>query len=206
MAELERVSTTQRALLEEVRAAGEERQRAILEGAIGREARAALRTRARTATAATAAHPAGGSSSAAIAQRSARMGRLLQDQEQGRSPSAHGGGSAGSDVISIPAAALREISDPATGTNTTRGQSAHVIAVSAIVQSRTLQSCVLVFVRVRQSYWEPFSRFCAWRNCRQSLLESETTKYAGECLVRPITIDILLCRLFLMNLICCALI
>ena len=126
MTELERVSTTQRALLEEVRAAGEERQRAILEGAIGREARAALRTRARTATAATAAELAGGSSSASTAQRSARMGRLLQ--EQGRSSSVLG--TAGGDVISIPAAALREISDPATGTNTTWNPSAHVTVES----------------------------------------------------------------------------
>lgn len=115
MSELERVSTTQRALVEEVRAAGEERQRAILEGAIGREARAALRTRARTATAATAANPAAGSPSAANAQRSARMDRLLQGQEQGRSSPFRGGSG---DVISIPAAALREISDPATGTTT----------------------------------------------------------------------------------------
>ena len=117
MSELERVSTTQRALVEEVRAAGEERQRAILEGAIGREARAALRTRARTATAATAANPAVGSPSPANAQRSARMDRLLQGQEQGRSSPFRGGSAAG-DVISIPAAALREISDPATGTTT----------------------------------------------------------------------------------------
>lgn len=109
------MSTTQRALVEEVRAAGEERQRAILEGAIGREARAALRTRARTATAATAANPAAGSPSAANAQRSARVGRLLQGQEQGRSSPVRGGTVVG-DVISIPAAALREISDPATGT------------------------------------------------------------------------------------------
>lgn len=115
MAELERVSTTQRILLEEVRATGEERQRAILEGAIGREARAALRTRARTATATTAANLGAATSNAADTHRSARMGRLLQ--EQGRSSSVRGGGSAGGDVISIPAAALREISDPATGSS-----------------------------------------------------------------------------------------
>jgi hypothetical protein len=134
MVELERVSSIQRALLEEVRTAAEERQRAILEGAIGREARAALRTRARTATAA--ATPKANLADA-DRQRSARVGRLQAGPGNATAGGDEGGdggaggvgggtsmgggssllssrGAAGGDVISIPATALREISDPAT--------------------------------------------------------------------------------------------
>ena len=103
LVELERVSTVQRALLDRVRAAEEERQRAILEGALGREARAALRTRARTA-----ATPRNPAEVQADADRTERLGRLQSDGMGSR------GGPGDSGVISIPAAALREISDPAT--------------------------------------------------------------------------------------------
>ena len=101
MGELERISATQRDLLAEVRSAEEERQRAILEGALGREARAALRTRARTAAA------GDQTEDRAARGRAARADRL---QASGEAAPARGAG----DVISIPATALRQISDPAT--------------------------------------------------------------------------------------------
>ena len=113
---LEDVGATQHTLLESVAQQEDARQRAILQGALGREARARLRTRARTAAASPKRRgrprTASGEESELRALHGTDSGADIQ-WERATLPTENDSGARG--LISIPAAELREISDPTTG-------------------------------------------------------------------------------------------